>query len=140
MNFQLSNYEFRAFVKATGFVSLHLRTQVLFETNASFSIDAYLRDIAGALRLSDGTTFPVGEGVSIGSWTTIEYDGHTQVHELTIPVHTALRQVRDCLGDLELEFQFDFHGAEIRAHHTHPVFVRRIRNAAPPSGRRSGGR
>jgi hypothetical protein len=127
MHFVLSNYEFRAYPTASGLLRLHLRTRAFFETTASFSVAAYMRHAAGRLTLADGVMLEIGERLGIVDDPETKFDGKTLVHELIIPVPTALRKIGNTSAWLELWFDFDFHGAQIHAQHEHVAWVRQIR-------------
>lgn len=61
MDASLTSYEFRAYRKRSGAISLYLRTRVLFDTGVSFSISAYLHTITGTLALPDGAVFDIDD-------------------------------------------------------------------------------
>jgi hypothetical protein len=126
MRARLTNYEFRAYLKGTGVFWLHLRTHVLFETNTSFSVPAYLRNITGTLRLHDGGSFAI-DGVGIDEAASMKYDGQTKVHWVLLTIPTELVSLSVCLADLTLGFHFNFHGADIVAAVEHLALIRPIR-------------
>jgi hypothetical protein len=135
MNATLSRYEFRAHRKATGAFWLHLRTHVLFETNTSFSVEAYIRNIVGALRLPTGDGYDL-DGIEIDAWPALPYDGQRLVHGLHVVVPTDHVELNPAVGHLDLLFEFDFHGAEMEAKISHPVLIRRMWSPSPIRGRR----
>jgi hypothetical protein len=126
MRARLTNYEFRAYLKRTGVFWLHLRTHVLFETNTSFSVPAYLRNITGTLRLHGGSSFEI-DGVGVEEAASTKYDGQTKVHWVLLTIPTQLVALSVCLADLTLCFHFNFHGADIVANVEHLALIRPIR-------------
>lgn len=138
MKASLSTYEFRAYPKATGFVWLYLRGHVLFHTNSSFSVDAYLRDMVGDLTLPDGSTHAL-ESLSIDAVPTAKFDGKHLLHGISAVVPTELNRIVAGIGWLRLGFEFDFHGARTVARVEHEAVVRQVRFARPAVGRKARG-
>jgi|SRR5664279_248283 len=131
MHARLTNYEFRAYLTGTGVVWLHLRSHVLFATNASFSVPAYLRNITGTLKLHAGQSFEI-DGVGIDEAPSVSFDGRTMVHGVMLTIPTQLPSVSRSLADLQLQFQFDFQGANIITKIKHLAILRPIRQSRGP--------
>jgi hypothetical protein len=122
---RLSCYEFRAYKKATGFITLRLRTVLLIKTATSFS-SAYLHQMTGALALPPKQVFDVDE-MAMAEWSSVPYDGHTLPFDMWLGVHPKLRECRSCIVRLDIRICFSFHGAPFEARVKQNVVVRRIR-------------
>jgi hypothetical protein len=127
---QLSSYEFRAYKKATGFITLRLRTVLLIQTATSFST-SYLHRMTGALALPPKQVCEIDE-MAVGAWTSIPYDGRTLSLDVWLGVHTELRECPSCIGRLDLRVCFSIHGAPFEARVRRDVVVRRIRRKGEP--------
>jgi hypothetical protein len=126
VNLFLSNYNFRAFRKRSGLVSLHLRSHLMIETNACFSVPAYLEEIRGFLTIPAYEPMEL-DVISYDEAPTCKYDGSIQVHGFGISHVSPLREIRDCLGRFRLEYRFNFHGGIIEGVHEHKAVVTRGR-------------
>lgn len=124
MNFVLSNYEVRPFRKKDGTIWLYLNTHLVIETTVSFSMDAYLSDITGTINLPNAQSFGLVPSLTLSA--AAKFDGHNQIHHLTLLSRTSLQVLQPCAGTLDIRCSFNFHGAETLGRHTHAVFVRRV--------------
>jgi hypothetical protein len=122
----LSNYNFRAFRKRSGLVSLHLRSHLIIETNTCFSVSAYLEHMRAYLTIPACESMELDE-ISYDEAPTCKYDGSIQVHGLRISHVSALREIKDCPARFRLEYRFNFHGGVIEGAHEHKAVVTRGR-------------
>ena len=125
MNAVLSNYEFRACLKATGFISLHLHTQLLVQSSTEFAA-AYLKNVSGLLSLR-GQHPLLLDGLSVAQARLVPSDGRWVSFEVWIPVHTRMRDCPSCLAHLDLRFCFSIAGCPFEARVQRVVTVKRVR-------------
>lgn len=72
MNAVLSNYEFRAYLKATGFISLHLHTELLVQSSTEFAA-AYIKNVSGLLSLPGHDPLLL-DGISVAEARSVPFD------------------------------------------------------------------
>jgi hypothetical protein len=138
MNAVLSNYEFRAYLKATGFISLHLHTQLLVQSSTEFAA-AYLKNVSGLLSLP-GRDPLLLDGISVAEARSVPFDGRWVSFEVWVPVHTKMRDCPSCLADLDLRFCFSVAGSPFEARVQRVVMVRRVRDGWLATRREHDGR
>jgi len=125
MEFKLSNYEVRGYQKRDGRISFHLRTHILFKTNASFSIEAYLKSIRGYLKLPDENEIEF-DSISIPVNVACQYNGVVLVHELLASVISELKNIKPCIAKLRFDYEFNFHGAEFVGKLEEDAFIKKM--------------
>lgn len=75
----LADTSIRLYRKKNGKVSVRLRSYLMVETNASFRLEAYLRDISCTLTFPNGRTMEFDE-VSFTDDLECKYQYNTMVH------------------------------------------------------------
>lgn len=125
-NAVLSNYEFRAYLRATGFISLHLHTQLLVHSSTEFAA-AYLKNVTGLLSLPGHDPLLL-DGVSVAEARSVPFEGRWVSFEVWVPVHTRMHECRSCLADLDLRFCFSFAGCPLEDRVRRVVNIRRVRD------------
>jgi len=100
----------------------------MIETNACFSVSAYLEDMRAFLTIAACETMELDE-ISWDEACACKYDGSIQVHGLHISHVSALREIKDCPARFRLEYRFNFHGGVIEGAHEHKAVVTRGRHS-----------
>lgn len=127
MNSMLSNYEFRAYLRATGFISLYLSSRLLVESPIPIST-SHIENVTGLLRLTNVDPL-VLDGIGVLQDRTVPFDGTWASFDIRVPAHTRLRECRTGLADLDLRFCFGFRGALAEARVRRIVTILRVRDS-----------
>ena len=81
----------------------------MVETNAGFSLEAYLRDISCTITFSDGETMEFEE-VSYTSLLVCEYTQNQMVHGFGASGQRAMKEIKNSVGKLRLDYHISFTG------------------------------
>lgn len=107
---QLSDTTVRVYRKKNGDYSFRLSGHLLVLTNASFSLDAYLRDIRCIL------SFASGESVSMECSYTVDtmaqYVMNAMVHRFWASGSSRMENLYNTIGKLRLDYHISFTGHE----------------------------
>lgn len=131
-NLRLSNYEIRAYDKRSGRLALHTCPYLFLDTEAPFSVHAYLEDMTARLVVPGIETFEFEE-ISVAE--AERYNGRTMVARFWLGALTDWRDVPDTLVQLEASITFNIHGARFRYVGRHDAIIRHIQFTKPRSRR-----
>lgn len=106
---RLADTSIRLYRKKNGKVSVRLRSYLMIETNTSFYLGTYLKDISCVLTFSNGETM-VFDDVAFAENMECEYHLDTMIHEFWASGITEMNCIKFSVGMLCVNFLFSFTG------------------------------
>ncbi len=108
---RLADTSVRMYRKKDGRVSLRLKSYLLVESNVSFRLSAYVRELSCALRLASGEEIEF-DTVEFTEETQAEYKLNTMVHLFWAAGVTDMKTIRNTVATLRLDYRISFTGHE----------------------------
>jgi hypothetical protein len=111
-----------------GRVSLRLKSYLLVETNASFRLSAYLRDISCHLRFASGKEIEFDE-VAFTEDIEAAYSLSTMVHGFWASAVTDMGTIRNGVATFRMGYRLSFTGHETETPESFEVIVPLIKRS-----------
>lgn len=105
----LADTSIRLFRKKNGKVSVKLRSYLMIETDVSFRLGSYLRDISCTLALPEGEPIKFDD-VSITETPEVDFQLNTLVHGFWASGITEMEEMESRVGKLRLNYLLSFTG------------------------------
>lgn len=106
---KLADTSVRLYRKKNGKVSVKLRSYLMVETNVSFRLSAYLKDLSCDLTFPDEVVVEFDD-VSYTEAIECKYQQNTMVHGFWASGLTEMKKLENSVGKLRLNYRLSFSG------------------------------
>jgi hypothetical protein len=130
MMLRLADTSIRLYRRKDGRASLHLRSYLMVQTDASFRLNTYLKEISAQLRLPTGPVIQF-DRVAFSDALTCKYALNTMVHDFWASAVAQLPTLTDQVGILRVDYHLSFTGHPSETPTFFELVVPLIKRATP---------
>lgn len=109
MMLRLADTSIRMYRRKDGKVSLHLRSYLMVQTDASFRLSTYLKDVSAQLTMPTGPVIQF-DRVAFSDALKCKYSLNTMVHDFWASAVAQLPTLTDQVGLLRVDYHLSFTG------------------------------